>query len=330
MDFLEEELEEILNIFREEGEELIEKLNQGLLKLETDPTNPSIISELFRNAHSIKGASRMVGLNDIQNLAHKIEDILGFAKEKTLIITDDIIDKLCKAVDCISSIVEESVQTKGECHSPLVDEIVAELGEIGQKTDDVPIGIQDKSPSQKPTTKSDSNYSYKKQEETNKIFCQEVICLIPEVFVNFKKLKDSPMDSSTITELHRFIIAMDNSAEVVDCSSTKEYINIIRTKLDWVVKGSGILIDAETYELMELFNLFLKSVEEMAISLNLDFSLDEMVVSAQVNEPHSVDTPLKKLFRMIILKNQRKNLILSSILLLLKTIYQRLLKNLQI
>lgn len=34
MDFLEEELEEILKIFREESDEQIQKLNQNLLKLE--------------------------------------------------------------------------------------------------------------------------------------------------------------------------------------------------------------------------------------------------------------------------------------------------------
>jgi len=132
MDFLEEELEEILNIFREESEEHIQKINQNLLKLETNPRNNNIITELFREAHSIKGAARMIGLNDIQTLAHKLEDIFGYAREDNLVINAQIIDILCKAVDCISSIIEDSIRTKGIFHSEKVDKMLVELTDIDQ------------------------------------------------------------------------------------------------------------------------------------------------------------------------------------------------------
>lgn len=54
MDFLSEEFEQILNIFREESEEIVEKLNNNLLALEKNPDNKDIIFQLFRDAHSLK------------------------------------------------------------------------------------------------------------------------------------------------------------------------------------------------------------------------------------------------------------------------------------
>ncbi|MCK7479030.1 MAG: Hpt domain-containing protein [Candidatus Moduliflexus flocculans] len=55
----------------------------------------------------------MIGLNDIQAIAHKIEDIFGLAKENSIEITAELIDALGKAVDCVSSIIDESIKTRG-------------------------------------------------------------------------------------------------------------------------------------------------------------------------------------------------------------------------
>ena len=43
MDFLPEEFEEILNIFRGETEEIIQKMNNNLLQLESSPNNKELL-----------------------------------------------------------------------------------------------------------------------------------------------------------------------------------------------------------------------------------------------------------------------------------------------
>ena len=94
MDFQPEEFEEILNIFRGETEEIIQKMNNNLLQLETNPNKEELIVYLFRDAHSLKGAARMIGFNNIQRLAHKAEDVLGLAKENKIEINREISDAL--------------------------------------------------------------------------------------------------------------------------------------------------------------------------------------------------------------------------------------------
>ncbi|MBR1680310.1 hybrid sensor histidine kinase/response regulator, partial [bacterium] len=94
-----------------ESEEIIERLNNTLLSLEKSPTDKDLIVLIFRDAHSLKGAARMIGFTTIQNIAHKIEDILGLAKDNQLKLTSEIADTMYKSVDLISKIIEQSIET---------------------------------------------------------------------------------------------------------------------------------------------------------------------------------------------------------------------------
>jgi len=93
----------MLDLFRMEAESHSQSLNTGLLELEKDQA-PEKVEPLMRAAHSLKGAARIVGLNDIVTLAHAMEDVLeACRKGKRLLITDDI-DRLLAATDFFSEI----------------------------------------------------------------------------------------------------------------------------------------------------------------------------------------------------------------------------------
>lgn len=133
MDFLPEEFEEILNIFRGETEEIIQKLNNNLLQLENSPNNKDLIVYLFRDAHSLKGAARMIGFNNIQRLAHKAEDVLGLAKENKIVINREISDALYKAMDLLSDLIQESVKLKKEYYTDDIQKIIDYIDELTAK-----------------------------------------------------------------------------------------------------------------------------------------------------------------------------------------------------
>ena len=62
---------ELRDLFRIESSEHIQAIEDGLLKIEKDPRNPELLEELFREAHSLKGASRMLDLSDIEVIDRK-------------------------------------------------------------------------------------------------------------------------------------------------------------------------------------------------------------------------------------------------------------------
>jgi two-component system chemotaxis sensor kinase CheA len=68
-------------LFKAESEEHLQHLDDALLQLEKSPFDQALLEEAFREAHSLKGAARMMGLNRIQAPAHRLEDELNAARQ---------------------------------------------------------------------------------------------------------------------------------------------------------------------------------------------------------------------------------------------------------
>ena len=262
MDFLEHEIEEILNIFREESEEQLEKLNKNLLKLEENPKDYTAISELFREAHSLKGAARMIGLNDIQSIAHKLEDVFGQIKEDYLNVTAEIIDVMCRAVDCISSIINESIRTRGNAEVPEIQDIVTALGNI----------TNSEIPAKEQTEVTHENVSEivefaKKSIENQGLFNkknEDIKNLLNHVSVNVEKLKVFATSSDAIEEFLFFIIKLDKAFESFENKRVTGLIEDIKIKLETALRGSGILVDDEISEIEETLDNFIKAYERIS------------------------------------------------------------------
>ncbi|MDW5418185.1 hybrid sensor histidine kinase/response regulator [Iodobacter sp. CM08] len=116
---------EMRDLFRIESSEHLQAIEDGLLKIEKNPDNLALLEELFREAHSLKGASRMLELYDIERIFHRFEDILGKARTGTLRIAVETIDGMCKSLDAIRKLVDEAVN--GGIADVDVTEVLASL-----------------------------------------------------------------------------------------------------------------------------------------------------------------------------------------------------------
>ena len=130
MEFLQEELDEILNIFSQEGAEILQSMDKNLLLLEKKPNNMDIAMHLFRDAHSLKGSARMLGFEGIQNVAHRIEDVLGLIREQKLNVTTDITDTISDALSLISVLIKKTVEQKSEYKSDETEKHIIKLQNI--------------------------------------------------------------------------------------------------------------------------------------------------------------------------------------------------------
>ena len=130
MEFQKDELNEILNIFQQESTEIISAMDEKLLKLEKEPYNKELAMHLFRDAHSLKGSARMLGFEEIQNLAHKIEDIISLIRENKLNITSKITDTISECLDFILMLINKTVFQKEEFKSPEYGVYIEKLEKI--------------------------------------------------------------------------------------------------------------------------------------------------------------------------------------------------------
>jgi len=123
---------ELRNLFRIESSEHLQKLDAGLLQLEKTPNDQALIAEVFREAHSLKGSARMLGLIDIQELANRVEDMLGEARSGKAVITAEILKPQWETLDRIRQMVSEvvgdaksSVQSSEAIVSPIEKVVIS-------------------------------------------------------------------------------------------------------------------------------------------------------------------------------------------------------------
>ncbi|HYF51607.1 MAG TPA: Hpt domain-containing protein [Planctomycetota bacterium] len=90
---------DMLDMFRMEVEGHAANLNDGLLGLEANPKDAEKLKSLMRAAHSIKGASRIVGIELGVKLAHAMEDCFVAAGDGTLELLPEHIDVMLRSVD---------------------------------------------------------------------------------------------------------------------------------------------------------------------------------------------------------------------------------------
>ncbi|HEX2950528.1 MAG TPA: chemotaxis protein CheA [Armatimonadota bacterium] len=98
--------EELLAIFLEETREQLDILDQGLVRLEREQDNTELIQGIFRAAHTLKGSSGAMGLRQMADLTHAMEDVLDRVRSKTLVVTQEIADALLRGLDALRSMLE--------------------------------------------------------------------------------------------------------------------------------------------------------------------------------------------------------------------------------
>ncbi|MFN2310628.1 MAG: chemotaxis protein CheW [Spirochaetia bacterium] len=109
-DYLDPQNEELLSDFFVEAEMQVENLESNILVLETDTKNSDAIDEIFRAAHTLKGASATVQMGELTEFTHLLEDVLDGIRSGTTTVNGDVVDVLLQAID----IIKEMIHTRRE------------------------------------------------------------------------------------------------------------------------------------------------------------------------------------------------------------------------
>ena len=120
-----------MDMFLDESHEHLQSLNDGLLSLEDNMEDTSVVNEIFRNAHTLKGMSATMGFNKIAELTHEMEDVLDLIRKEQLKLNEDIIDTLFKCVDSLGQMIDSV--GNGEAEDVVdVSDLVKKLSSISK------------------------------------------------------------------------------------------------------------------------------------------------------------------------------------------------------
>ncbi len=121
--------ERLRNLFVEEAHELLQKINHSLIELEKVPESSTILAELLRHLHTLKGGAMMANFNKIGELAHKLEDYFQLYRNQNAEKKLELLPTAFTIIDLIS----EMVRSVEQGNSELVSQFTARLADIDNK-----------------------------------------------------------------------------------------------------------------------------------------------------------------------------------------------------
>jgi len=91
--------------YLEESAEMLDRFASGITKFEADQSNKEIIAAIYRDMHTIKGASHLFGFSQIGDLAHTIETCLDPIRKGLASAPPALVDILYDAADVMQQII---------------------------------------------------------------------------------------------------------------------------------------------------------------------------------------------------------------------------------
>ena len=133
--------DETLQMYLEESLEHLEDIENDLLAIEEAGADidDELVNKVYRAAHSIKGGAGFMGLTNIKDLTHEMENILGKIRSREMVPTSDVINVLLSASDTLKSLMDNVLHSNDEDISEQIAQLKAVLaGQAGTAAEQSP------------------------------------------------------------------------------------------------------------------------------------------------------------------------------------------------
>jgi len=91
--------DDMIELFFDEATERVAALAGKLIAIEQRPGDGELVRDVFRDLHTVKGSSAMVGLQPVNQLAHAAEDLIGQVRDAGRAPDAPLIDAVLAALD---------------------------------------------------------------------------------------------------------------------------------------------------------------------------------------------------------------------------------------
>jgi chemosensory pili system protein ChpA (sensor histidine kinase/response regulator) len=130
---------ELLEVFLEEGREIIEATEAVLRRLANAPGDRESLGELQRQLHTLKGGARMAGITAIGDLSHSVESMLTALVDDQIAVSEQVFDVLQLAHDRLAAMLEHVLARRPlDSAAPLIERI-GHLAIRGEQSADAPL-----------------------------------------------------------------------------------------------------------------------------------------------------------------------------------------------
>ncbi|QCK16661.1 chemotaxis protein CheA [Mangrovivirga cuniculi] len=284
--------EEYKQLFMGEGLEQHEALNNLLTELEKNPEDSSIVDEIFRITHTLKGNASGMGFSEIASLAHTLEDLFCAIKHGEFKLNNKIFEAAFKALDVMGKQLSALKDNKKVAYRGIktrIDVLIRESKSNSENQEDNK-NTEDNDPSltivdqvsdkELPNNNGESFSSIQKDEfiiseENGPEEELEVKTNEEELNkVTFSDLVQVPVGKldNLLNLVGELIIERDRittSLEGVECASNNEFSRLKRISSDLQYS----VMNVRLVQVGFLFNKFKRVVRDAAVSENKNVDL---------------------------------------------------------
>ncbi|HCR13028.1 MAG TPA: Hpt domain-containing protein, partial [Solidesulfovibrio sp.] len=117
--------DEIMAMFVEDTREHLADIEAALMDMERDgeDIDEELVNKVFRAAHSIKGGAGFLSLNNVRDLAHKLENLLHMVRSREVAPDTRVVNQLLAGFDRLLALVEMGAASDGEDISRLLADL---------------------------------------------------------------------------------------------------------------------------------------------------------------------------------------------------------------
>ena len=132
------EMDDIINDFIVEAAETLDGLDRKFLALEKSPRDSTLLNDIFRSMHTIKGAAGFLGFQQMVEVSHAAEDVLNRLRKGEMLADAAIMDALLHSVDMVKLLLR-NIKDKNNAQEniePIINALKAVLGPTPHKAQD--------------------------------------------------------------------------------------------------------------------------------------------------------------------------------------------------
>ena len=252
--------DEILGIFIEEAEEVLETIHEYYPQLRQHHDDHAALSEVRRAYHTLKGSGRLVGATSLGELAWSVENLLNRVIDRTLKPADEMFSLIDEVNARIPSLIIEfrEGQAAGD-----VDELIqrAEAMATTRRTESANEVIAETTPpvaselpaetettASEPTTEATGDSGFADDDdliddEILEIFIEEAGEVLDTIREYLPMLLRQHDDRTALSELRRAFHTLKGSGRMVGASAVGELAWSVENMLNRVIDGSIFMND---------------------------------------------------------------------------------------
>lgn len=270
-------LTKLLATFKIEAEEHLKNLTSGLLTLEEEipeEKKKELLEQIFREAHSLKGAARAVSFASIEKICQALENVLAAYKKSEIQLNKSDFDNLYSSIDLITDLIEQNQREVKDI--PLLNQLTETLYLIASP--------KESKSKQEPEKKEPS----KQQKKTISPVSSSIIAPAESTKTEAEpEIQPQALPSNTPSTPQSQ--TQHSETNVLDSNKDKT-IRVASHKLDRLLQQVEEMLIVKLTASQRLYDL--KSIQDIVDEWDKDWSkiqADILSIQTALNDPHTQD-----------------------------------------